>query len=212
MPFTGAALTYIGAVARRRRRRTYGMSRARNLPVRRRRRRRRRSRSPTPTQVVDQLRPEPDAGLRPHRPRFRRREGQQGPGSGLARRSVLAADDPARRGARSRNNQYGADRRSRRATRAQIELYGPRVGSTIQAHEICDELDVGPIVAQTILQRALYVRAHFTFKLSWDYCLLDPMDIVTITDANLGLSDYPVRITAIEEDDKGLFDRHGGGD
>ena len=48
---------------------------------------------------------------------------------------------------------------------SQIELYGPRVGSTIQAHEICDEVVIGPIVAQTILQRQLYVRAHFTFKL-----------------------------------------------
>src|ERR1700722_6540482 len=31
------------------------------------------------------------------------------------------------------------------------------------------------------------------------------MDIVTITDANLGLSNYPVRIVTIEEDDKGLL-------
>ena len=75
---------------------------------------------------------------------------------------------------------------------SQIELYGARVGSTIQAHEICDEINVGPIVAQTILQRQLYVRAHFAFKLSWEYCLLDPMDVVTISDANLGLSAYPV--------------------
>ena len=43
---------------------------------------------------------------------------------------------------------------------AQIELYGVRVGSTIQAHEICDEINVAPIVAQTILQRQLYVRAQ----------------------------------------------------
>jgi hypothetical protein len=49
------------------------------------------------------------------------------------------------------------------------------------------------------------VRAHFTFKLSWEYGLLDPMDVVTITDANLGLSNYPVRVVTIEEDDKGLL-------
>ena len=64
---------------------------------------------------------------------------------------------------------------------------------------------IGPLIAQTILQRELYVRTKFTFKLSWEYCLLDPMDIVTITDANLGLSNYPVRIIEIEEDDKGLL-------
>ena len=102
----------------------------------------------------------------------------------------------------SRTNQYGATPVEAR-DQSQIELYGPRVGSTIQAHEICDEVNIGPMVAQTILQRLLYVRAHFTFKLSWEYGLLDPMDIVTISDANLGLSNYPVRITTIEEDDKG---------
>ncbi len=104
----------------------------------------------------------------------------------------------------SRANQYGATPVEAR-DQSQIELYGPRVGSTIQAHEICDEIAIGPIVAQTVLQRQLYVRAHFTFKLSWEYCLLDPMDVVAITDANLGLSAYPVRIVSIEEDDKGLL-------
>jgi hypothetical protein len=104
----------------------------------------------------------------------------------------------------SRGNQYGATPVEAR-DQSQIELYGPRVGSTLQAQEICDDITIGPIVAQTIMQRALYVRAHFTFKLSWEYGLLDPMDIVTITDANLGLDAYPVRITTIEEDDKGLL-------
>ena len=88
---------------------------------------------------------------------------------------------------------------------SQIEIFGPRVGSTIEANEICDEFVIGPLIAQTILQRELYVRTKFTFKLSWEYCLLDPMDIVTITDSNLGLSNYPVRVIEIEEDDKGLL-------
>ena len=85
---------------------------------------------------------------------------------------------------------------------AMIEQYGLRVGSTITAHEICD-LNVASVVAQTILQRGLYVRASFKFALSWEFCLLDPMDIVSLTDANLGLSNYPVRIVSIEEDDSG---------
>jgi len=104
----------------------------------------------------------------------------------------------------SRLNQYGTVPVEAR-DQSQIELYGPRVGSTITAHEICDEIVVGPIVAQAILQRVLYVRAKFQFKLSAEYCLLDPMDIVEITDANLGLSAYPVRVVTIEEDDKGLL-------
>jgi hypothetical protein len=104
----------------------------------------------------------------------------------------------------SRSNQYAAVPVEAR-DQSQIEIFGPRVGSTITAHEICDEFVMGPRLAQTILQRELYVRTKFTFKLSWEYCLLDPMDIVTITDTNLGLSNYPVRITDIEEDDKGLL-------
>jgi Putative phage tail protein len=104
----------------------------------------------------------------------------------------------------ARDNEYASIPVEAR-DQSQIEIFGPRVGSTIEASEICDEFIIGPLVAQTILQRELYVRTKFTFKLSWEYCLLDPMDIVTITDANLGLTDYPVRIIEIEEDDKGLL-------
>ena len=104
----------------------------------------------------------------------------------------------------ARDNQYSAIPVEAR-DQSQIEVFGPLVGPTIQAHEICDEYVMGPLIAQTILQRELYVRTKFTFKLSWEYCLLDPMDVVTITDPNLGLSNYPVRIVEIEEDDKGLL-------
>ena len=104
----------------------------------------------------------------------------------------------------SRDNQYGSTPVEAR-DQSQIETFGLRVGSNIQAHEICDEIGVGSVVAQTILQRALYVRTKFSFKLSFEYCLLDPMDIVTLSDVNLGLDAYPVRIVAIEEDDAGVL-------
>ncbi|EMS2837043.1 DUF1983 domain-containing protein, partial [Neisseria gonorrhoeae] len=60
-------------------------------------------------------------------------------------------------------------------------------------------------VAQQLLQRALYVRNEYEFKLGWKYCLLEPMDIVTLTDAGLGLNKTPVRITEIEEDGEGVL-------
>ena len=104
----------------------------------------------------------------------------------------------------SRANEYGSTSVEAR-DQSQIEIYGPRVGSTVSAHEICDDVTVAPIVAQILLQRALYVRAKFSFKLGWEYCLLDPMDVIEISDTNLGLSNYPVRIVSIEEDDKGLL-------
>ena len=103
-----------------------------------------------------------------------------------------------------RNNQYALLPVEAR-DQSQIEIYGPRVGSTITAHEICDIAIVAPTVAQLILQRQLYIRANFTFKLSWEYVLLEPMDIVEITDANLGLDAFPVRIVSVEEDEKGLL-------
>ena len=85
-----------------------------------------------------------------------------------------------------------------------IDLYGMRIASTVSAHEICDP-KIGAISAQLILQRGLYVRNSYSFTLSWEYCLLEPMDLVTITDAGLGLSKTPVRIIEIEEAESGLL-------
>jgi hypothetical protein len=85
-----------------------------------------------------------------------------------------------------------------------IELYGLRIASTVTAHEVCDS-GIAQTAAQLILQRGLYIRNHYQFKLSWEYCLLEPMDLVTLTDANLGLINVAVRITEIEEDDQGVL-------
>ncbi len=81
-----------------------------------------------------------------------------------------------------------------------IELYGLRMASDITAAEICDS-KVAQISAQLILQRGLYIRNMYNFKLSFEYCLLEPMDLVTITDSALGLTNTTIRITSIEEDD-----------
>ena len=81
---------------------------------------------------------------------------------------------------------------------------GCRIASTITAHEICDA-GIAQTAAQLILQRGLYIRNHYTLKLSWEYCLLEPMDLVTLTDANLGLSNAVVRITEVEEADDGIL-------
>jgi len=85
-----------------------------------------------------------------------------------------------------------------------IDLYGLRIASTITAHEICDS-EIALNAAQLILQRGLYIRNTYTFKLSWEYCLLEPMDLVTISDPGLGLVNTAVRITEIDEDGNGLL-------
>ena len=85
-----------------------------------------------------------------------------------------------------------------------IELYGMRIASTVTAHEICDP-NVALISGQLMVQRAVYIRNTYKFRLSWEYCLLDPMDLVTVSDSLLGLSNAPIRITEIEEDENGFL-------
>ena len=84
---------------------------------------------------------------------------------------------------------------------ADISQRGIRPADNIEMHFITLP-DVAQFAAQSILQRKLYVVAQYEFTLTWRHCLLDPMDVVTITDPLLGLDRYPVRIISIEEDDE----------
>jgi Putative phage tail protein len=88
---------------------------------------------------------------------------------------------------------------------AAIELYGVRRDSSLKARAIVDPVNVGPLVAQLMLQRALLFRNTYTFKLGWRYCLLEPMDLVQITDFRLSVAALTVRITAVEEDEEGTL-------
>jgi hypothetical protein len=83
-----------------------------------------------------------------------------------------------------------------------IDLYGLRTELPVQAHEFTNPTSAA-VSAQLMLQRKLYVRNIVTFRLGWIYALLEPMDIVLLTDAALGLAAAPYRITAIDEDDNG---------
>jgi Putative phage tail protein len=85
---------------------------------------------------------------------------------------------------------------------ANINLYGLRTMQVINAPEIVDT-NVARSVAQIILQRQLYIRSIFAFKLGWKYALLEPMDLVTLTDSGLGMNKLPVRILSVEENDSG---------
>lgn len=81
---------------------------------------------------------------------------------------------------------------------ASIDTYGLRGSQSVSAHEICTQ-QIAQQVAQLLLQRQVYIRRQFNFTLGPQYCLLEPMDIVDLTDANLGLSAWPVRILSIAE-------------
>jgi hypothetical protein len=87
---------------------------------------------------------------------------------------------------------------------ASIDLYGIRRDTSLKATAIADAA-TALTVAQLQLQRGLYFRNTYTFQLGWKYCLLEPMDLVQISDARLGAAGLTVRITAVEEDDEGTL-------
>ena len=83
-----------------------------------------------------------------------------------------------------------------------VDQYGLRSEPSIQAHEFTNPTSA-TVSAQLQLQRKAYVRNTYKWKLGWRYSLLEPMDIVLLTDSTLGLSGAAVRITQIDEDDNG---------
>ncbi len=85
---------------------------------------------------------------------------------------------------------------------ADIAANGLRSMAVVSAPWICDAA-VARLVAEILKQRSLNITGTGTVKLPWAYCLLECMDLVTITDAALGFLKKPVRITAIGEDENG---------
>lgn len=79
-----------------------------------------------------------------------------------------------------------------------IELYGVIPMSPLVLLSITT-VDVATTVAQLRLQREQNIRNQYGFRLGWRFSLLEPMDLVTLTDAGLGLSLTPVRLTSIVE-------------
>jgi hypothetical protein len=87
---------------------------------------------------------------------------------------------------------------------ADIEQFGLRKKDTVKMHFITNK-DTAQMVAQLILQKNLSIVNKYQFVLGWRYCLLEPMDLVNITDSNLGFNAKTVRITSISENDQGLL-------
>jgi len=83
-----------------------------------------------------------------------------------------------------------------------IDQYGLRSEPSVQGHQFTNAVSA-QISAQMQLQRKAYVRNTYKWKLGWRYSLIEPMDIVLLTDATLGLVDTAVRVTQIDEDDNG---------
>jgi hypothetical protein len=97
-----------------------------------------------------------------------------------------------------RNNQYNPAIIEAK-DQALIENFGLRQSTTTQTHLFCN-LGAGRLSAQLQLQRQGIMNTY-SFTLDQRYIVLDPMDIVAITDTALGLNQQWVRITEIQEND-----------
>ena len=87
---------------------------------------------------------------------------------------------------------------------ADIANYGLRQASTVQAHYVYSKQRAVRI-AEMLARKAQMERNTYTFKLDWAFCRLEPGDIVTLTDENIGIDHLPVRISAINEETKGTI-------
>lgn len=103
----------------------------------------------------------------------------------------------------NRFNQYNTETVEAK-DQANIEMFGLRTEDAVKLDFFC-EPKIARHAVQLRLQRLLYVRNEYEFNLGWKYCRLEPMDIVTITDESLGLDQFAVRITRVEEDEDGLL-------
>ncbi|HJU15706.1 MAG TPA: phage tail protein [Stellaceae bacterium] len=83
-----------------------------------------------------------------------------------------------------------------------IDAFGLKLKASLVAHHFTNPVSAG-ISGFLLLQRETQIRTRLKFKLGWQHCLLEPMDIVLITDAGAGFQEQPFRITGYAEDDNG---------
>lgn len=86
---------------------------------------------------------------------------------------------------------------------AAIAAYGLRPADRRQAHFFC--LQSAAIMSASLAMGRAQVRGTYAFTVGAEYILLDPMDIIAITDTALGLVNQWVRITEITENADGTL-------
>lgn len=80
---------------------------------------------------------------------------------------------------------------------ADVSLSGLKKAQPLTLHMVtrsAHALQISRIKAQ----REVYIRNTYTFKVGWKYLLLEPMDLVTLTDPLLGLDHHIVRIVSVD--------------
>jgi len=103
----------------------------------------------------------------------------------------------------NRQNQYNPETMPA-PDAAHIEQYGLRKEDPVALHCICDPA-VARLVAQLRLQRNLTGQNTYVGVLPWNYVDLEPMDLVTLTEEELGLDRQLARVIEVDEDGDGLL-------
>ncbi|HYM68819.1 MAG TPA: phage tail protein, partial [bacterium] len=83
-----------------------------------------------------------------------------------------------------------------------INQFKIRDGSSVNFEDICDPTICG-IALDLLAKRLVYIRNLFTFTLHARYILVLPGTVLTLTDPDVGLNAVAVRVTKVEENEKG---------
>lgn len=87
---------------------------------------------------------------------------------------------------------------------ADIAERGVKQAPTINARYIYTK-ERAVKIAEAAARRSKVGRNQYTFRLDWAFCRLEPGDLVRITDEASGITNQPVMITRVQEDEKGLL-------
>lgn len=83
-----------------------------------------------------------------------------------------------------------------------IRQNGLRQASSTAAHYFYTK-ERAVKVAEMLAKKSVNEKNTYTFTLNWAFALLEPGDIVTLTDKNIGIDHLPVRIVTTTENEKG---------
>jgi hypothetical protein len=89
---------------------------------------------------------------------------------------------------------------------ASIARYGVRKADPIVNNAIQDVAVALPLLRIMVRRQNYVENVSIQFKMSARWCLLEPMDLITITDRKQGIFQLPVRITSTAEDDQFAID------
>ena len=84
---------------------------------------------------------------------------------------------------------------------ASIAMFGQRKDSP-QPLNCIQDVNVARMILGIMVRRQNYIRNTYKFKLKAKWKLLEPMDLVTINDSQIGISNLAVRLTSVQEDDQ----------